>query len=231
MSSVYGVLHRNNLRPKSNVCVGLVAQGGTRLVMGIFIAVDGPKHSGKSEALKRAVPALQTAGLTVLLTKEPTPRFDLANEQRFSGLGLARLIAQDRAHHLRDTIDSGLAQNDVVITDRYIASTLVFQVLDGVPFDDVWALNAHFRRPDLNVFLTADEQSVERRRRDRAIATRFDRAISTTEEMAQYLAAEKFMSDLGVAVVRIANDDTQPLQRTVETLCQAIIVRVEARHG
>lgn len=199
--------------------------------LGIFVAVDGPKHAGKSEVLQRTVPALRAEGLTVLLTKEPTPRFDLSNEERFSGLALARLIAADRASHLRDTITPGLATHDVVITDRYIASSLVFQVLDGVPFEQVWALNASYRRPDLNVFLMANEQSITRRARQRDAATRFDRAGRVAAEIAQYETARASLAELGVNTLTLANSDSQPLHHTAEALRRLIVHHVEARHG
>jgi dTMP kinase len=198
---------------------------------GIFVAVDGPKHAGKSELLRLVEPMLHSARLSVLVTKEPTPQFDLSNEERFSGLALAQLIAADRCLHVRETIEPGVCTHDVVITDRYIASSLVFQVLDGVSFDKVWALNADLLRPDLNIFLTVDESSVARRQGERGTATRFDRAARVGEEIALYEAVEQFLAGLGVSVTRLANTDEEPMQHTAKLLFLLIVQQLEARHG
>lgn len=190
---------------------------------GIFVAVDGPKRSGKSAVVDQVVRALGAASVSVLVTKEPTAHFDLANEERHTGVALARLLAADRERHLREVIRPALARSDVVLTDRYIASSLVFQVLDGVPFDTVWSLNSGFLLPDLNIFLTVDAPSAARRLRERATATRFDRALPTTDESAHYDIARAFFASTGVAVECLPNSDDTPFGVTVHAMTKTIV--------
>src|SRR4051812_19970758 len=106
--------------------------GGTT---GMFIAVDGPKRSGKTTALDLVTPKLTASGVRVYRTKEPTADFNLSQEESLAGLDLAPPLADARDRHVSHEIQPALAENDVVISDRYIASSLVFQVLDGVPLD------------------------------------------------------------------------------------------------
>ena len=47
---------------------------------GVFVAVDGPKHVGKTTVLDLLTPLLTAGGLSVLRTKEPTATFDLSLE-------------------------------------------------------------------------------------------------------------------------------------------------------
>jgi thymidylate kinase len=83
----------------------------------------------------------------------------------------------------------------------------VFQVLDGVPIDEVWSLNREFLLPDLNIFLTADARSIRRRRDVRAAPTRFDQTLRVEDEIRQYRTAAAFMAAHGVRVAEVMNGD------------------------
>lgn len=189
---------------------------------GIFVAVDGPKHVGKTTILDLLVPMLKMHGLSIARTKEPSLAFDLSQEERRSGVELAQLIADDRARHLKATIVPWLASYDVVITDRYIASSLVFQVLDGVPQNKVWAMNSDFPLPDLNIFLTADRQSIQRRLAARDVLTRFDRNLQTDREIALYATAKALLSGHGVRTAVVANGDNADAGHTAAEVASLI---------
>jgi len=166
---------------------------------------------------------LTGSGLRVFRTKEPTTDFDLSQEESSEGIELARRLADDRKHHIEKAIRPALAQHDAVITDRYIASSLVFQVLDGVPFDRVWELNQGFMLPDLNIFLTVDEHSSLRRfneRREQSHTTRLERAMQVDDEAGYYQAAKAFLASRGVHVAEIANNDAESRSQDGERLLQ-----------
>lgn len=196
---------------------------------GLFVALDGPKHAGKTTVLDQLVPALQAAGLRVLRTKEPSSGFDLGNEQIHQGYDLARLLADDRAQHLKATIRPGLLDHDVVITDRYIGSSLVFQVLDGVPLAQVWDLNRRFRLPDINFIVTASEYTLHRRLQQRATMTRFDREHPIVRELEQYQRAAALLREHGVPTITVTNDDTQPPIATAAAMTASILDRLRRR--
>jgi dTMP kinase len=198
-------------------------------VRGLFVALDGPKHSGKTTVLDQLVAPLQAAGLRVLRTKEPTAAFDLANEQTHHGLDLARLVCEDRAQHLATTIEPALADHNIVITDRYIGSSLVFQVLDGVPFTEVWNLNQHFPLPDINFIVTADEDTLARRQQQRERVTRFDRQHHFAREREQYETVAAFLREQGVHTAVITNDDTRPPVSTAAGMTATILNHLRHR--
>lgn len=192
----------------------------------LFVAVDGPKHVGKTTVLDLMIPLLIASGLSVLRTKEPSDAFDLTQEECRSGVALARLIAEDRSRHLEATVIPGLSVNDVVISDRYIASSLVFQVLDGVPHEQVWGMNRGFRLPDLNIFLTADRATIHRRLGARSILTRFDRNQHTDREINQYMIVQSFLAEQGVRTALVDNSDgTQPVE-TAAAMAAPIINQI-----
>lgn len=196
---------------------------------GMFVAVDGPKHVGKTTVLHLLVPLLTAGGLSVLRTKEPTAKFDLSQEESRSGTALAWLLVEDRARHLREIICPGLNEHDVVITDRFIASSLVFQVLDGVPLAEVWAMNRDFLLPDLNIFLTTEPASLRRRQAVRGALTRFDRDQWTEQEISQYTTAKEVMAQHGVSTIELTNDDGEQPIETAIAMANPILDRARRR--
>lgn len=196
-------------------------------ILGAFIAVDGPKGVGKTTALAQASASLSSDDLTVCFTKEPTQSFRLGDEQSYHGYKLAEMLALDRRDHLTHTIIPELAKCDVVVTDRYVASSLVFQALDGVSWKDIWELNKHFRLPDLNIFIVADPESLMRRRALRASQTRLERA-NPREEVRLYCDARAFMEAQGVDTLLVDNSDGE--SGAVQMIVQAIKSCVRVRN-
>ncbi|MGH3900235.1 MAG: dTMP kinase [Pseudonocardiaceae bacterium] len=112
---------------------------------GTLITVDGPGGVGKSSAVTRAIELLTAAGLPVHGTRQPS-RAELGELARhgtdtYHGMSLACLCAADRHHQLDTEIKPSLREGRIVLCDRYVASSLVLQGLDGVPSQIVWQLN------------------------------------------------------------------------------------------
>jgi dTMP kinase len=133
---------------------------------GLLVSIEGPKSVGKTTLVKQLKLALETTDW--LFTKEPTEKFDLGIEERFVGIRLAELIAEDRALHLQDVIEPALRAGRVVVRDRYTLSSFVFHCLDGVAASDIAALNDRFPRPDVLVLLQCSPTSLKSRRRAHA---------------------------------------------------------------
>ncbi|MEU7525976.1 hypothetical protein AB0A74_09600 [Saccharothrix sp. NPDC042600] len=153
---------------------------------GLLVAIEGPKYVGKSTVIAQ----LRSRSADThdwVFTKEPTDAFDLGNEQNYRGADLARLIADDRARHIRDVIEPALQRGQVVITDRYVLSSFVFHCLDGVPVEVVADLNERFRRPDLLIILQSSAAALATRRASRTTQTRLSEAISSEAEILGYI--------------------------------------------
>ena len=58
---------------------------------------------------------------------------------------------------------------------RYLPSSLVRQVIDGLESDIVWRLNAGVYVPDVVVLLNADPLVIAERLRQRGVRSRFER--------------------------------------------------------
>ncbi|MDX6225944.1 MAG: dTMP kinase, partial [Frankiales bacterium] len=109
---------------------------GTRIRHpGLFLAFEGGDGAGKSTQVRLLAEWLQTRGVEVLTTREPggtgTGRairaLLLDPTTALSPRSEALLYAADRADHVSSLVEPGLRRGAVVITDRYVDSSLAYQ--------------------------------------------------------------------------------------------------------
>src|SRR5699024_1316167 len=120
---------------------GGLGNSAERLGAGFFIAIEGGDGSGKTTQIKRISRALADDGYHVESTREPGGtelgtkiRSVLFDSDRPSTRTEALLFAADRAHHVASLVDPNLDEGNIVITDRYIDSTIAYQAA-GRNFD------------------------------------------------------------------------------------------------
>ena len=103
---------------------------------GIFISFEGGEGSGKSTQTELLKSYLESTGKKVLLTREPggTPLGKQLREilldnatGNISPRAEALLYAADRANHVYSLIQPALNAGEVVITDRYLDSSVAYQ--------------------------------------------------------------------------------------------------------
>lgn len=198
---------------------------------GLFVAIDGPSGIGKSTITSLLADVLSTHGCPILATKEPTatPLGSLARfgTDDYHGLTLACLVAADRYRHLEQEIRPALRAGRIVLCDRYIASSLVLQGLDGVPADFVWQLNQHADRPDLCVILIGDAACARNRAERRGLYSRFHRGghEAGLAEAALYSTAAAELAEHGFEVV------THDIgSQTPSTVAERLATVILARH-
>ncbi|WP_199570503.1 dTMP kinase [Streptomyces murinus] len=175
---------------------------------GLFVSVDGPGGVGKSTVTAAVVELLRAEGTAACQTREPSdsPLGQLARHgtEEHRGMSMACLIAADRYAHLEHEIRPALARGATVVCDRYIASSLVLQVLDGVGRDVVWELNRHADMPDLAVIVNARAEVIEKRLTSRGAHSRYEREPGSSErECAAFREAARFLMAAGVRVVQL----------------------------
>lgn len=153
-----------------------------------------------------------------IITKEPTPHFDLGSEQRLHGVDLAQAIAEDRSRHVADLIGPALAAGCTVVCDRYILSSFAFHTIDGVPEAVIEELNSGFPLPALNLVLRALPGELRRRRAQRGAVTRLQRD-DLGAETAAYLWYAQRMQTQGVPLRVVDNSTMTDHTRLLDWLC------------
>jgi dTMP kinase len=203
---------------------------------GFFVAIDGPSGIGKSTLTGILADRLTSHGCSVIATKEPTatPLGSLARfgTDDYRGLVLACLVAADRYQHLEHEIRPALQAGRLVLCDRYLASSLVLQRLDGVSPEFVWRLNQHADRPDLCIILSGGASCARDRAEKRGLYSRFHRggqAVSMAEA-ALYATTATELAEHGFAV--LTHDiGTQTPGEVAETLATAVLARLQDQAG
>ena len=123
-----------------------------------------------------------------------------------SGISLACLVAADRYEHIANEILFALKSGKLVITDRYILSSLILQEMDGVSNTFILNLNSEIIKPDLQLAVYADVQVIQRRLSERRELTRFEKGDRSSQEL---FYMEKGIAELesrNVNVMRINNN-------------------------
>lgn len=195
----------------------------------MFITIEGPNGVGKSSFIKALTDSVKDE-FKVYCTKEPTDtdfgRLLRVNEEKLRGIEYAKMIARDRRNHLSNEIVPMLEQYDIVISDRYIESSMVLQVYDGVSVEEVWDMNKDFLIPDISIIMLASEEEIQKRLLERNEMTHFEKCMTREEEVGLYKKAGAFLTGKGYNVVEMPNDTIDELQNNVARIrgmiCQTI---------
>jgi dTMP kinase len=103
---------------------------------GFFITIEGPEGAGKSTQARRLASALEVAGHSVVLTREPggteigeAIRTILLEQRNHAMLAEteALLHTAARSQHVGEKIRPALANGQIVVCDRFVDSTLAYQ--------------------------------------------------------------------------------------------------------
>lgn len=182
---------------------------------GRFITLDGPGGVGKSTTAAALERHLAARGEQVHTTTEPSRselgQFVRAHADQYHGATLACLVAADRHDHLAREVVPRLDAGTTVVCDRYVASTLVVQHLDGVPQQYLLDLNAGMRMPDLAVILTATPRRIADRIAQRGATHRFNRDPDfPARETTLYDETVGILRGMGVSVLVVDTSSTPP---------------------
>ncbi|MFN7092728.1 MAG: dTMP kinase [Allorhizobium sp.] len=107
---------------------------------GLFVSFEGGEGAGKSTQIRLLAENLRAKGHTVITTREPggSPGAEALRHVLLSGAAEAfgvrmeaLLFAAARADHLDCVIRPALARGDIVLCDRFVDSSRVYQGVTG----------------------------------------------------------------------------------------------------
>ncbi len=139
---------------------------------GFFVVLDGIDGCGKSLHSRLLNEELLAAGYRTFRTMEPSNgvigrfiRHSFLHSQKTSPEIEALLFAADRFDHLHYEILPSLRGGRVVVSDRYVHSSLAYQGAQGVDLDWIRKLNSFAIKPDLSIYLDLSPDIGLRRKR------------------------------------------------------------------
>lgn len=154
---------------------------------GLFITMEGPDGSGKSSQIELLKTFFEEKGYEVVLTREPggTKISEAIREvildktyTEMSYMTEALLYAAARAQLIDEFIAPAIASGKVVICDRFVDSSAVYQgMARGLGVEKVYALNAYAIRdimPDLTIHLDLPAEVGLARAKGRAALDRME---------------------------------------------------------
>ena len=181
-----------------------------------FVVIEGIDGAGKT-SIARALNNIlrQTLGEKVLLTEEPHNaslmgteiRSALRRERGLSPVELAQAFALNRSNHLKTVIECQLQkERAVVICDRYLLSSLVYQTRDDITLEDVYQINRWARVPDLTIVLQVSAHVAYQRMDERSKSARelFENDLPT--RLKKYRAGIALLRAKGHTIIEVDGD-------------------------
>ncbi len=177
------------------------------MTRGLLLALEGIDGSGTTSQSARLADRLRAAGHAVYLTAEPSGgpvgtliRDALEGRRAISDRVLAMLFAADRLDHLDRELEPHLEAGELVVTDRYLTSSLAYQSVSN-PLEWVATLNERARRPDLSILLRVSPEVAARRRAERGGAEELFDAVEYQRAVVRAYDQVFGRDDVGPTVV------------------------------
>ena len=142
---------------------------------GLFICIEGLDASGKTTHAHRLVRDLQKRGFDAIYTTEPSAgeigkfirTYVLERRKRVPSVVEALLFAVDRVNHVEKEIKPALQEGKIVVSDRYVYSSLAYQGATGLDIKWIEKINELALPPDLAIYINVPAEIVVRRLRGR----------------------------------------------------------------
>ena len=134
---------------------------------GAFICIEGLDGCGKTTQAKLLAKKLRENHNAVYTTEPSRGKIGtyirssyLYGEKRLSSVIEALLFAADRIEHVENEVLPALKQGRLVISYRYVYSSLAYQGAVGLSLEWIEKVNEHALKPDLAVFIDVDPKIV-----------------------------------------------------------------------
>lgn len=166
---------------------------------GKFISIEGVDGCGKTTHAKLLSGWLRSKGYRVLVTDEPTDgaigrvlKKSLQGRLKLPLAAEALLFAADRVQHVVELVKPALRAGKVVITERYLASSLAYQWARGLPLGWIKSINRGAPEPDLTIVIDLPPELALSRMRGGRRLDRFEADLSLQHRVrSNYLTLAK----------------------------------------
>jgi len=163
-----------------------------------FIVLDGGDGAGTSTHGQLLAGFLEHKGFKVHLTQEPS-RSEIGKilrkflkDKEIPPTTDALLFAADRDLHYHNEIKKKLDEGYIVISDRYIESSIIYQSVqsDNISVEWIKQLNKFVGQPDLTIILDVDSEIAIARKNEQELE-KFENILFLEKVRNLYLARAK----------------------------------------
>ena len=138
---------------------------------GVFICIEGLDASGKTTHSRRLVRNLRRRGFDAVYTSEPSRgeignfirTYILQRRRRVPSVVEALLFAVDRFYHVEKRVKPALEEGKIVVSDRYVYSSLAYQGAAGSDLRWIEEINRLALPPDLAIYIDVPPEVVVKR--------------------------------------------------------------------
>jgi dTMP kinase len=195
---------------------------------GAFICVEGLDASGKTTQSKLLVKSLREKGLDAVYTTEPSKgrigrlirRHVLLGENRLSVALEALLFSADRIDHLEREVMPALKDKKIVISDRYLYSSLAYQGAAGLDLKWIEKINKWAVKPDLTIYLDVPSEVVLQR-------------LKRKKSVMETLHNQQRVRDIYIKLVKAHNlwtvDGNKPKKRVAREILEVVTTFLSAQ--
>lgn len=207
---------------------------------GTFISFEGTEGSGKTSVIREVKAHYEAKGIPVLVTREPggvrisEKIRDIILDRSHTEMDArteALLFAASRRQHLKEVILPALEQGKLVLCDRFVDSSLVYQgVARGLGIDEVFEINRFAIEnslPDLTIFVDVRPEiglarvfnalgrevnrlDLEQKSFHQTIYDGYKDLINLYPERLKQVAGERPIGDVTNDVIRLINHVMKP---------------------
>jgi dTMP kinase len=202
--------------------------------LGYFVVLEGIDGSGTTTQAELLGRALERHGRVPLVTREPTKgavgtliRQALEQKLTLDWQTMALLFAADRRDHAAREIVPALERGEVVVSDRYVLSSLVYQSATS-PLGDaalpwLYELNRGVPTPDLTLVFDVPAEIAEQRRKARGGPAELYETSELQRRLALgYARAGELLPGENVQRVR-AEESLEQVQAQIERAVLALL--------
>jgi dTMP kinase len=157
---------------------------------GKFVSIEGIDKCGKSTHAKLLAEWLRSQGREVVITDEPTDsaigrmvKQILRGKLKVPVDIEALLFAADRVQHVVNLVNLALREGNVVISERYIHSSLAYQSARGLSMGWIKKINKYAPEPDLAILIDVPTKVASSRARPSRRPDEFEKDMALQERV------------------------------------------------
>ena len=194
---------------------------------GIFICLEGIDASGKSTQARWLVRNLRSRGFDAIYTTEPSKgevgsfirQYVLQRKRRVPAVVEALLFAVDRVDHVESKIEPALESGKIVVSDRYVYSSLAYQGAAGLNIGWIKQINSVALPPDLAIYIDAPPEVVlKRMRRRRSVMETLENQRRVREVYMQLVREERL----------VLVDGNRPASEVAQNILAMVLKRLKS---